>query len=397
MTVQDIFDAQADNLEYFFDKPGSAPGTLRIRENAAPSQIYLTDYTPERSTRHTLQVPEDCRPFLESESVSWIDVQGLGSETTLKSIGEVFDLHPLVLEDVVNVPQRPKVEDYEDQLLIVTRMVTLRPQQEDYVIEQVSFILEPRSLLTVQEYAEHDCFNAVRMRIRRNKGVIRRMGTDYLAYALLDAIIDGYFPVLEQFGERIEALEEEVVDRPTPQTLAKIHQMKRELLVLRRTIWPQRDALTLLFRDGTDFISDEAQIYFRDCYDHTIQLLDMVETYRDLTSSLMEVYLSSVNNKMNEVMKTLTVISTIFIPLSFIAGVYGMNFNSQVSPLNMPELNWYWGYPAVWVLMITIAAGLVFFFWRRGWFHEFTHALPSAVSRETSQETRPRIFRSRKQ
>lgn len=372
MNIQEIFDSETDTLDYYFDRPGIAPGTLSIKKDASPSQIFLIDYTESDTFRAELQEPEDCAPYLDKPSVSWIDIQGLGSEDTLRRIGDVFSLHALVLEDIVNVPQRPKVEAYDDQLLIVTRMVTIRPEQDDYVSEQVSFILEEKSLLTVQEFPKHDCFGSVRVRIRRNKGITRRMGTDYLMYLLLDSIIDGYYPVLEQFGERIENLEEEVVSNPTTQTLAKIHQIKRELLVLRRTIWPQRDSISLILREGSDVICDEVLLYFRDCYDHTIQILDMVETYRELSSSLMEVYLSSVNNKMNEVMKTLTVISTIFIPLTFIVGVYGMNFSPAASPFNMPELHWYFGYPMVWLIMFLIAGGLVYYFFQRGWFSDFS-------------------------
>jgi len=193
----------------------------------------------------------------------------------------------------------------------------------------------------VQEEPELDCFRPVRQRIRANRGTIRGQEADYLAYALLDALIDGFFPVLEIYGERIEALEDEVVESPTRQTLENIHQIRRELLNLRRSIWPQRDAINSLIRDSCELINREVQVYLRDCYDHIIQLLDIVETYRELAASLIDVYLSSISNKMSEVMKTLTVISTIFIFLTFVVGIYGMNFNPQVSPLNMPELNWY--------------------------------------------------------
>jgi magnesium transporter len=294
-------------------------------------------------------------------------VQGLGDEEVLMSLGEVFQLHPLMLEDVVNVPQRPKVEDYGDQLLIIARMVMIKPG-DGFISEQVSLILGKHYLTTVQEEPERDCFGPVRHRIKNGKGIIRKQGPDYLAYALLDAVIDGFFPVLEAYGERIEALENEVVTAPSRQTLEKIHLIRRELLDLRRAIWPQRDAITALMRDGSPLISQEVSVYLRDCYDHTIQVLDMVETYRELASSLMDVYLSSISNKMNEVMKVLTVISTVFIPLTFVAGIYGMNFNTEKSPLNMPELNWYWGYVVCWAVMLTIAAGLIYYFWRKGWF-----------------------------
>jgi len=359
-------------IDYFYDTPGSAPGTLSIESGATPPTIVLIDYNQTHATRMQVETPEAIAPYLDTQSVSWVDVQGLGNEDILQRLGNVFHLHPLVLEDVVNVPQRPKIEDYEDQLLIVTRMVMLREGTQGFTSEQVSLVLGKHYLLTVQEEPEYDCFNPVRQRIRANKGTIRSQGADYLAYALLDALIDGFFPVLEVYGERIETLEDEVVVSPTRQTLEKIHQIRRELLSLRRSIWPQRDAINTLIRDSSELISNDVRIYLRDCYDHVVQLLDMVETYRELASSLMDVYLSSVSNKMNEVMKTLTVISTIFIPLTFVVGIYGMNFNPEASPFNMPELNWYWGYPAIWAVMVGIAAGLIYFFWRRGWFSNFS-------------------------
>lgn len=356
----------------FFDEPGSMPGTLSIEADAKPPTLVLIDYNEAKATRVPLATPEACAPYLDTESVSWVDVQGLGSEDILQRLGRVFKLHPLILEDVVNVPQRPKIEEYEDQLVIIARMVMPKHRAAGFYSEQVSFVLGKHYLLTVQEEPEHDCFEQVRLRIRNNKGMLRKQRADYLAYTLLDAIIDGFFPVLEDYGEEIEDLEEEVIAKPTRQTLEKIYRVRRELLALRRAIWPQRDAINALIRDESDLISDHVRVYLRDCYDHAIQVLDMVETYRELTSGLMDVYLSAVSNRMNEIMKLLTVISSIFIPLTFVAGIYGMNFNTEVSPLNMPELNWYWGYPACLAGMAAIAVGLVFFFWRRGWFENFS-------------------------
>ncbi len=351
----------------FHHQPGTIPGTIFIDADAPLPIIFLIDYNQTDFIREQIATPEECIPYIDSESVSWVDVQGLGSQDILQRLGNVFELHPLVLEDVVNVPERPKTEDYEDQLLFISRMVVPKEKGCGFYSEQVSLILGKNYLLTVQEEPEHDCFEGVRSRIEKNKGIIRKQGTDYLAYALLDAIIDGFFPVLELYGERIEELEEEVIVRPTPQTLQNIYQIRRELLQLRRAIWPQRDAINSLIRDGSDLIGEEVRIYLRDCYDHTVQVMDMVETYRELASGLMDVYLSAVSNKMNEIMKVLTIVSTIFIPLTFVAGIYGMNFNTEKSPYNMPELNWYWGYPLCWAVMIAIALSLLFFFWRRGW------------------------------
>jgi magnesium transporter len=367
-----VSDPDSSYVDYSYGAPGEVPGTLDIDPEAPAPVIVLIDYNGEHAARHDLETPEEAAPFLDSESVSWVDVKGLGSEEILQRLGEVFNLHPLVLEDVVNVPQRPKVDEHEGQLLIIARMVTLRDDGQSFESEQVSFILGQHYLLSVQEEPRYDCFGPIRDRIRTSKGAIRRSGPDYLVYALLDSIIDGFFPVLEVYGEQLEDLEDEVVESPTRKTLQKIHDLKRELLTLRRAIWPQRDAINSLIRDGSVLISDEVRIYLRDCYDHTVQVLDIVETYREIASSLMDVYLSSVSNKMNEVMKVLTVMSSIFIPLTFIAGVYGMNFNPEASPLNMPELNWYWGYPVCIAVMAGIAIALVAFFRRRGWFEEFS-------------------------
>jgi magnesium transporter len=263
--------------------------------------------------------------------------------------------------------ERPKIEDYEDQLVIIAHMVVPNNNNGSFYSEQVSLVLGKYYVLTVQEEPEHDCFDGVRTRIDKSKGIIRRQGSDYLAYALLDAIIDGFFPVLELYGERIDDLEEEVIINPSQKTLQKIYQIRRELLQLRRGIWPQRDAINSLIRDGSELISPDVRIYLRDCYDHTVQLIDILETYRELVAGLMDVYLSAVSNKMNEIMKLLTVVSSIFIPLTFIAGVYGMNFNTEKSPHNMPELNWYWGYPLCLALMLLVATILLYSFWRRGW------------------------------
>jgi magnesium transporter len=351
-----------DDMHYFYDEPGTVPGTLKIDQNASPTEMVLIDYNPEGACRVHLTQPEDFTPYMESASVSWVDVRGFGDEEMLNRLGQTFKLHPLVLEDVVNVPQRPKVEDYDDQLVIIAQMVVPKPNGIGFWREQVSLILGTSYLLTVQEEPDHDCFDAVRDRIRFGKGTIRERGADYLAYTLLDSIIDGFFPVLEDYGERIEDLENEVVSHPTPKTLDKIHQIRRDLLLLRRAIWPQREAINSLIRDASPLISRDVQIYLRDCYDHAIQVLDMVETYRELASSLMDVYLSSVSNRMNEIMKVLTVFSTLFMPITFIVGVYGMNFKV------MPELEWRWGYPVVWLVMLSIEFTLAYFFWKRGWF-----------------------------
>jgi magnesium transporter len=251
-------------------------------------------------------------------------------------------------------------------------MVSLRDDGKSFITEQISLVLGENYVLSVQEEPYYDCLQIVRQRLQSSRSLIRKSGVDYLVYALIDAIIDGFFPVLEMYGELIEDLEAEVVTSPTLQTLERIYQLKRELLELRRAIWPQRDAINALIRDSVDFITHDVQLYLRDCYDHAVQVLDIVETYRDLAASLTDIYLSSSSNRMNEVMKLLTIVSSIFIPLTFIAGIYGMNFNTQTSPFNMPELNWYWGYVATLVMMATVAIGMTVFFWSKGWFKNFT-------------------------
>lgn len=356
---------EEDYFEYYFDKPGSEPGTLHIDEDATPSEIVLIDYNAENALRRPLSKPLECRRYLETDSVSWIDVRGLGSEEILRELGQVCNLHPLLLEDVVNVPQRPKVQDYNEHLLIVVQMVMPLDDEEGFASEQVGFVLGEHYLITFQEEPKQDCFDPVRDRIRANKGKVRQAQADYLAYVLLDALIDNFFPVLEDYGERVEALEDEVVENPSRQTLGKIYDIRRELLALRRSIWPLRNVINTLIRDKNQLISNDVQIYFRDCYDHVIQLLDIVETYRELASGLMDVYMSAISNRTSEVVNFLTIISTIFIPLTFIAGVYGMNFQY------MPELGWRWGYFACWGVMIAIATGLLIFFWQRGWFENF--------------------------
>ncbi|MEG3843207.1 magnesium/cobalt transporter CorA [Microcoleus sp. herbarium14] len=381
-----IKDDDDSYVDYFYDDPGAPPGTLDLEPDAPPPEIVLIDYCETAATRAKLANPQETAAYLDTESVSWVDMLGLGNKETWRQMGEVFNLHVMAQEDVVNVPQRPKVVDYENHILIIAWMVMIKPNSDNFHKEQVSFILGKHYLLTVQEEPDYDCFGPVRDRIRKGQGSIRKHGADYLAYTLLDSIVDGFFPVLELYGERIEELEDEVVMHPTRKTLEKIYKIRRELLTLRRAIWPQRDAINSLIRDSSDLISPEVRIYLRDCYDHTVQVMDMVETYRELSSGLMDVYLSSVGNKMNEIMKLLTVISSIFIPLTFVAGIYGMNFNTEKSPLNMPELNWYFGYPLCLGLMAAIAFGMVYFFWRRGWFENF-----STIKEEGRKVTNDRV------
>ncbi|MEB3311342.1 MAG: magnesium/cobalt transporter CorA [Snowella sp.] len=369
----DLVEEEQDLFDYYYHEPGSAPGTLGIEPDADPTEIELIDYNAHQIHFYRGLTPQECVPFLDTESVSWINIQGLGSENVLREIGEIFKLPPLILEDIVNVPQRPKLEYYENFLIITTQMVMIKKQ--GFWMEQVSFILGKSYLLTIQEEPERDPFDPVRQRLEKNIGFIRQLGPDYLCYALADAIVDNFFPVLENYGDRLEDLEEEAITSPNQKTLTKIYQIRRELLALRRLMWPQREIFNSLIRDGSDYIHANLLNYFRDCYDHTVQIIDVIETYRELAAGLTDVYLSATGNRMNEIMKVLTIISTIFIPLTFIAGIYGMNFNTEKSPFNMPELNWYWGYVACWAVMILITSVQIYIFWKRGWFRQgvFTH------------------------
>jgi magnesium transporter len=346
-------------------KPGTAPGTLRQLEGEPGAEVRITviDYDADHCSEKTVHSIEEVFAFRDTPTVTWINVDGLHDLDLLRKLGDHFGFHPLALEDVLNCSQRPKIEDYGTYHFLVMKSLHLGEELE---IEQISFFLSGHYVITLQELAG-DSFEAVRERIRSGKGQLRRSGPDYLAYALIDALVDEFFPVLETYGERIEALEAEVLLRPAPLTLHEVQRVKRQLLLLRRTAWPEREVINSLQRAESDVVQPSTQVFLRDCYDHTIQVIDMIETYRDLSSGLQEVYLSSISNRMNEIMKVLTIISTIFIPLSFIAGVYGMNFNPQSSPLNMPELNWFWGYPAALGIMGVTAALLLLFFRRKGW------------------------------
>lgn len=339
--------------------PGARPGTLMIDE-ASPRPIFmLFDYGPDHVEERELSDPSEVVPYLEKDSVTWLDVHGLGDESALRSLADIFHIHPMALADVVNVPQRPKAEEYPDHEFVVTRIAKFN-EEGNLDIEQVSLFIGRNYVLTFQE-RYGDCLDPVRKRIHQGKGLIRKEGPDYLAYALIDVIIDHYYPVLEEFGEYLERLEEEVVAQPGPETLRRIYQVKRDLLTLRRSIWPQRDMVNALMREETDLITDRVRVFLRDCYDHAVQIMDGVETYRELAGGLLDVYLSSVSNRMNEIMKVLTMIATIFIPTTFIAGIYGMNFEW------MPELKWAWGYPLVWLAILGIAGGTLTFFRWLGW------------------------------
>ncbi len=343
--------------------PGAAPGTLVPDPHAIHPKVTLIAYGPEELEESTIEDIKEVEGALGRFPVIWVNVDGLADHQLIVDLGSIFGLHPLALEDVVNTHQRPKVDDYESNILIVTR---LAPVVGEHGTEQLSVFLGNNFVVTFQE-RHGDCFNPVRERIRHGRGRIREAGVDYLAYALLDTAVDGYFPALEKYSDILEDLEEQVLDDPDVAVVGRIHGLKRELLEFKHAIWPQRDLFGVLIRDTMDLITDQTTVYLRDCYDHTVQLMDLTETHRETASGLLDTYHSSISTRMNEIMKVLTIIATIFIPLSFIAGVYGMNFDPQVSPWNMPELSWYYGYPYAIGLMASLAGGLLFYFYRKGW------------------------------
>lgn len=344
-------------------QPGAPPGTLRADPEAPPPRITVIAYGRDELTEREVERAEELEGLVGRHPVTWVNVDGLGDTAVLQVIGRTFGLHPLALEDVVNVFQRAKLEHFGEHLFFVGRMVH---RQEHLDSEQLSMFLGDDFLLTFQE-RPGDCFEPVRERLRSGRETIRAKGPDYLAYALVDALIDSFFPVLEVYGELLGDLEAEVLGRPHPDTAPRIQEAKRDLLALRRAAWPHREAVNQLWRDDTPLIQDATRVYLRDCYDHVVQLMDLVENYREMGSGLMDLYLSMLSNRMNDVMKVLTIIATVFIPLGFIAGVYGMNFDPEVSPWNMPELGWAWGYPYALGLMAAVAAMMVWYFHRKGW------------------------------
>jgi magnesium transporter len=354
--------AKTSDLRRLTQSVGKAPGALSIDPDWPPPSLRLMAYGPESFIEDEIQVDE-ISEYLGAWPTVWVNVAGLGDAATLARLGELFSLHRLALEDVVNLGQRAKAEAYDEDLFIVART----PNRTSAPGEQLTVLLGQGFVLSFLE-RPGTIFENVRERIRHGKGKIRKSGPDYLAYALLDAVIDSYFPLLEEFSESVVELEHEVLGSPDQVTVSKIYDVKRRLLEVRRTLSPHREALNSLIREAGNFISDETALYLRDTYDHTLRIVEMVESQRDLCSDLMATYLSVVSNRMNEVMKVLSIIGTVFIPLGFIAGLYGMNFDRGASPYNMPELGWYLGYPFALLIMGSTAVGLLLYFWRKGWF-----------------------------
>jgi magnesium transporter len=343
--------------------PGAAPGTIVSDPEAPAPQIRIIACGPDDLVEQTIDDPRAIADYLEQWPLTWVNVDGLGDANVIQIIGEVFGLHHLALEDVANGNQRPKLEDYPEGIFVVARM----PQKREgaFRTEQLSLFLGRNYVLTFQEHPG-DCFEPIRKRLRDSPRQ-RLLDPDYLAYALLDAVIDSYFPVLESVGERLDEIEEAIAHDPQPESVSRIFHTKHELLSLRRAIWPARDILNALIRDPVPLISDTTRTYLRDCHDHAIRIIDLLESYREINAGLMEFYQSTVGHRMNEVMKVLTIIATIFIPLGFLAGLYGMNFDTSISPWNMPELALYFGYPAALLVMVLVAGGMLFYFRRKRW------------------------------
>ena len=343
-------------------KAGLPPGTLVHIGEKKTEQIRITliDYNEENFQERAVEKVEECFPFKEMPTVTWINVDGLHHVETVEKLGERFELHPLILEDILNTGQRPKCEDYEKCLFMVLKMLTYNDGDNSVRSEQVSLVLGQNFVISFQEEVG-DVFEQIRDRIRNAKGKIRKMSADYLAYALMDAIVDNYFLILEKMGEQIESMEEELIAKPSDETVRMIHSLKRELIFLRKSVWPLRELISSLQKTESSLISDSTGPYLRDVYDHTIQVIDTVESFRDMVSGMLDIYLSSISNRMNAVMKVLTIIATIFIPLTFIAGVYGMNFKF------MPELGWKWGYFIVLIIMAAVAAVMLIYFKRKKW------------------------------
>ena len=345
-------------------KSGLPPGTLvHIGEKKIEKPVVtLIDYDESRFEEKEINVIDECFSYKDKPTVTWINIEGIHDTVLLEKLGNHFGVHPLAMEDILNTDQRPKIDNFDKNIFIVFKMLSYNDKNKEIITEQVSLILGSNFLVSFQEGIEGDVFNPVRERIKENKGKIRKEGADYLAYSLMDAVVDNYFVILEKTGERIESLEEETVINPTSKTLQEVHHLKREMIFLRKAVWPLREVISSLQREESSLIKETTKIFLRDVYDHAIQVMDTVESFRDMLSGMLEIYLSTMNNKLNQVMKVLTIIATIFMPPTFIVGIYGMNFK------HMPELEWKYGYPVVMLLMFVIAISMLFVFKKKKWF-----------------------------
>lgn len=343
-------------------KPGAGPGHLVFTGAHADegTTVEYMDYDAEKLEEAQVDHVADCFGFFETPSVTWVDIVGLSDVEQIRALGEHLDLHPLLLEDVLSTRQRPKVEEYPNQLFVVIRMLQWPEGETDLIDEQVSLVVGDNYVISFQERSG-DVFGPVRERIRSARGTIRRRGSDYMAYALMDAVVDHYFGILERIGDKVEALEERTLEGLDPSMTHRIHHLKRQTALTRRSIWPLREVLGTIYRGEHPLIAEETKLFFRDVYDHSVQVIDTLETLRDVAAGVMDLHMSAVSNRMNEIMKVLTIMSSMFIPLSFMAGVYGMNFDV------MPELHVRWAYPALLIAMLTVVVGMLTWFRRKGW------------------------------
>ncbi len=343
-------------------KVGLLPGSLvYVGEKKIESvRITVIDYNEQTFQEKQISDIKECSKFKATPTVTWINIDGIHRIEVIEAIGEQYGMHSLVLEDILNTGQRPKFEDLDNYIFVVVKMLNLDETRQRIQSEQLSLILGSNFIISFQESAG-DIFEQIRDRIRTSKGRVRKMGADYLAYTLLDAIVDNYFLILESFGEKIEFMEEELATSPTEKTLRQIYNLKKELISLRKSVWPLRELIGNMRRSESSLINASTDIYLEDVYDHTIRVIDTVETFRDVVSGMLDLYLSSISNRTNAIMKILTIIATLFIPLTFLVGVYGMNFKY------MPELQWRWSYPAMWVIIILIVTGMLTYFRKKKW------------------------------
>lgn len=344
-------------------KAGLPPGSLIHIGDKKKEEVKITviDYDEGNFQGKVIAEIQECFTFKDKPSVTWINVDGIHKVEIPEKLGECYGFHPLIIEDILNSDQRPKIEDFGDYIYIVLKMLNLDSRTNSIISEQISLILGPNFVISFQEGLEGDVFNPVRERLRTGKGKIRKMGADYLAYSLIDSIVDNYFIILEKLGEKIESLEERLVTNPTGNVLREIHNLKREMLFLRKSVWPLREVISTMAKGESSLINPSTGIYLRDIYDHTIHVIDTIETFRDMVSGMLDIYLSSISNRMNSVMKVLTIIATIFMPLTFLAGVYGMNFKY------MPGLEWKFGYPLIVLVMLIVVLIMLYFFRKKKW------------------------------
>jgi magnesium transporter len=343
-------------------KVGLPPGTIVHIGNKRMEKVKINiiDYNEEHFQEKEVKSAGECFPYKDKSTITWINIDGVHEIKVIEEIGKLFNLHSLILEDIVDTDQRPKIKDFRDYIFIILKMLYCDKKSNEMKVEQVSLILGKNYVISFQE-REGDVFDFIRDRIRNNIGRIRKLGADYLVYSLMDAIVDNYFTIIEKLDEEIENLEDKVISQPNPANVQAIHELKRDLIFLRKSVLPLREVISILERGESPLVLESTNLYLRDVYGHTIQVMDTVESLRDIISGILDIYLSSINTRMNEIMKVLTIIATIFIPLTFITGIYGMNFQY------MPEIKWFWGYPLILSVMLIIGIVMVIFFKRKKW------------------------------